>query len=394
MTVLERFEGGQRVLRAAIAVLGASFVATAIGFAVDLDGALLSYLIALAYWLGIALGSLVLLATFHASNAKWPVVVRRMLEKMSASTIIFVPLFLPIALGMKHLFVWASGAEDLDQKTQALIDHRSPYLNVPFFLLRAAIYFTIWIAVARALQLWSERQDNTKDLRLTIKQRRLGSLSLPFLGLSLTFASFDWLMSLDVTWYSTIFGIYYFAGAFVAAIALLILITVLARGPNLYNSLVSADHYQNLGNLLFAFVIFWAYIAFCQFLLVWIADLPEEVHWFLARTTGKWRAIAVALAIGHFAIPFFALLPSEVKRSGKALGVVAAWVLTFHFLDVYWIVAPALRPDSPIPRWTDPTAFLFIGAVAVAFTAWTLRGSYTVPIGDPYLPVSLRFRRP
>ncbi len=394
MNVLERFEGGNRLLRSAIAVMVVGLLATGVGFAVDPRQTLVSYLVAVAYWLGIALGSLFLLAIFHAANAKWPVVARRMLEKMSASNIVFVPLFVPIALGLKHLFPWARAPVELDEQARALIEHRSSYLNVPFFLVRAAIYFALWVVVANALHLWSERQDRTRDLRLTMKQRRLGSVSLPFLGLSVTFAAFDWLMSLDVTWYSTIFGIYYFAGGFLGAIALLILITVLARGPNLYNSLLSTDHFHNLGNLLFAFVIFWAYIAFCQFLLVWIADLPEEVHWFIARTAGKWRAVAVALAVGHFAVPFFALLPSEVNRSRKALGAVAAWVLIFCYLDVYWIITPALRPDSPVPRWTDLSAFLFVGGAAVAFTARALRGSYTVPIGDPYLPLSLRFRRP
>jgi hypothetical protein len=394
MNVLERFEGGKRLLRASIAVGVVSLVAIAIGFALDPRQTLFSYLIAISYWLGMALGSLILLAILHASNAKWPVVVRRMLEKTSASNIVFVPLFLPIAIGVKELFLWAAPPADLDHAARALIDHRSGYLNVPFFLVRAGIYFAIWGIVAYALHLWSEQQDSTRDPRLTIRQRRLGAASLPFLGLSVTFAAFDWLMSLEVSWYSTIFGIYYFAGAFVSAIALLIVITALARGPNLYGSLVSPDHYHNLGNLLFAFVTFWAYIAFCQFMLVWIADLPEEVRWFLARTTGKWRPVAVALAIGHFVVPFFALLSSEVKRNRKALAAIAAWVLVFCYLDVYWIIAPTLRPQSPLPHWTDPTAFLFVGAVAVAFTARALRGSYTVPVGDPYLLLSLRFRQP
>lgn len=394
MNVLDRFEGGQRLMRAGLIAAAVGLIATAIGVAIDAGPALLSYLVALAYSLGIALGALFLLAIFHASNAKWPIVVRRMLEKMSLSTILFVPLFLPIAAGMKHLFLWAGAGDGLDEKTRALIEHRSGYLNIPFFLLRAAIYFAIWVVVARALQLWSERQDVSGDLSLTVKQRRLGAASLPFLGLSLTFASFDWLMSLDVTWYSTIFGVYYWAGGFVAAIALLILVTVFARAPNLYNSLVSAEHYQNLGNLLFAHVIFWAYIAFSQFLLVWIADLPEEVHWYVARTTGQWRAIAVAVAIGHFVVPFFALMPARVKRNPRTLGAVAAWVLVFHYLDVYWTIAPSLRPDSALPRWTDPTALLFIGGLAVAFTAWTLRGSYTIPVRDPYLLRSLQFRQP
>ena len=394
MNVLERFEGGRRITRAAIIAAAVGLVTTAIGFALNTRATLLSYLIALTYCLGMAIGALFLLAIFHASNAKWPVVVRRMLEKISLTTIIFVPLFLPVAAGLRHLFSWAGNADELDAKTRALIEHRSAYLNVPFFLFRAAIYFAIWVVVARMLQVWSERQDGNGDLALTIKQRRLGAASLPFLALSLTFASFDWLMSLDVTWYSTIFGVYTWAGSFVGAIALLIAITVYARAPNLYNSLVSPEHYQNLGNLLFAFIIFWAYIAFSQFFLVWIANLPEEVHWFIARTSGQWRVVAVALAIGHFAVPFFALLPAKVKRNPRALGRVAVWVLVFHYLDVHWTVAPSLQPHSALPRWTDLTALLLIGGLTIAFTARILRGSYTIPIRDPYLLPSLRFRQP
>jgi hypothetical protein len=394
MNLVERFEGGRRLFQVAAAVAVASFAATVIGFLFEPRPTMFSYLVALVYWLGIALGSLILLAIFHASNAKWPVVVRRILEKISASNVVFVPLFLPIAFGVRLIYLWAARPANLDHQTRVLLDHRSPYLNVPFFLVRTAVYFAIWVMVAYALHAWSQQQDSSRDIRLTIKQRRLGAISLPFLGLSITFAAFDWLMSLDASWYSTLFGVYYFAGAFVAAIALLTLLTVLARGPNLFGSLVSVDHYHNLGTLLFAFVTFWGYIAFCHFLLVWIADLPEEVHWFLVRTTGKWKPVAVALAIGHFVIPFFALLPSEVKRNRKALTVLAAWVLVFCYLDVYWMIFPAFRPESPVPHWTTATAFLFVGAVPVAFTAWTLRGSYTIPVGDPYLPLSLRFRQP
>jgi hypothetical protein len=394
MNVVQRFEGGKRLLTGSLSLGLAGLIATAIGFVFDARQALFSYLVGVAYWLGIAVGSLILLASFHASNAKWPVVIRRMLEKMSVACIVFVPLFIPIVLGMKYLFIWASRPANLDAETRALLDHKQLYLNIPFFLIRAAIYFAIWVMVAYLLSAWSTRQDTTREARLTLKQRRLGAASLPFLGLSVTFAAFDWLMSLEPTWYSTIFGVYYFAGGFVAAIALLTLITVLARGPNLYGSLVSADHYHNLGNFLFAFVIFWAYIAFSQFMLIWIADLPEEVPWYLARVTGKWRPIAVALAFGHFVLPFFALLFAELKRSRRALGVVAAWVLIFHYLDVYWLIMPALHPDSAGPIWTHATAFVGVGGVAVAFTVWILRGGYTVPVGDPYLRPSLSFRRP
>src|SRR5262249_42971530 len=230
--------------------------------------------------------------------------------------------------------------------------------------------------------------------RLTVKQRRLGAGSLPFLALSITFAAFDWLMSLDPTWYSTIFGVYYFAGSFLGAIALLTLTTALARGANLFGSLVSPDHYHNLGNFLLAFTVFWAYIAFSQFMLIWIANLPEEVTWYLVRTGGKWRAVAVALAMAQFVLPFFALLSSEIKRNPRTLAAVAAWILVWHYLDVYWLVMPALHREAPAPHWTDLAAFAGVGGIAVAYTLWTLRGSYTIPVGDPYLHASLQFRRP
>ncbi len=394
MNVLERFEGGKSLLVGSLTVGLVGLAATAIGFVLDPRETLFSYLVGIAYWLGMAVGALMLLAILHASNAKWPVVVRRMLEKMAAACIVFVPLFIPILLGMKQLFVWVSRPANLSEETRALLDHKQAYLNVPFFLLRTAIYFALWAAVAYLLNAWSVRQDTSRDNALTLKQRRLGAFSLPFLGLSITFAAFDWLMSIEPTCFSTIFGVYYFAGGFVGAIALLTLITVLAQGPNLYGSLVSVDHLHNLGNFLFAFVIFWAYIAFSQFMLTWIADLPEEAPWYLVRAAGNWQLIGIALAVGHFLIPFFALLFRRVKRNRRALGVVAAWVLVFHYLDVYWIVMPALHPGSTWPNWTHLTALAGVGGVAVAFTLWMLRGGYTVPVGDPYLTASLRYRQP
>ncbi len=394
MTPLGRFQGGRQLLIGAAVVSVVGLAATAIGFAQQPRQALFSYLVALAFWLGIALGALILLSIFHASNAKWPVVVRRMLEKMASSSIIFLPLFLPVALGMKYLFVWVSRPAELGQHVLQLIEHKRPYLNVSFFLVRAGVYFLIWIAVSYLLSAWSIQQDTSSDLQLTVKQRRLGAASLPFLALSITFAAFDWLMSLDPTWYSTIFGVYYFAGSFAAAIALLTLVTVLARGANLFGSLVSPEHYQNLGNFLFAFVVFWAYIAFAQFMLIWIADLPEEVSWYLVRATGKWKSLGVALAIGHFVLPFFALLSRRIKRDPRTLGAISGWILVWHYLDVYWMVMPALHRDAPAPHWTDLAALVGIGGVAVAYTLWTLRGSYTIPVGDPYLQASLRFRQP
>lgn len=394
MTPLERFQGGRQLMIGSAVVGALGLVAVAIGGAAQPRQALFSYLVALAFWLGIALGALILLSIFHASNAKWPVVVRRMLEKMASSSIVFLPLFLPVALGMTYLFVWVSKPAELGARALELIEHKRLYLNVPFFLVRAGIYFLLWIVVSYLLSSWSTRQDTSPDLRLTLKQRRLGAGSLPFLALSITFAAFDWLMSLDPTWYSTIFGVYFFAGSFVAAIALLTLITVLARGANLFGSLVSPDHYHNLGNFLLAFTVFWAYIGFSQFMLIWIANLPEEVSWYLVRAGGRWRSVGIGLAIAHFLVPFFALLSSEIKRNPRTLAVISAWILLWHYLDVYWVVMPALHPEAPAPHWIDLAALAGVGGIAVAYTLWTLRGGYTIPVGDPYLQASLQFRRP
>ncbi len=389
-----RYQGGSRLLSASLTLGVLGLLLTGLSFIANPQQALFSYLVGFAYWFSLAIGSLFLLSIFHAANAKWPVLLRRMLEIMAFTVIVFAPLFLPIAAGMKHLFVWVSPPANLPEQTLELLKHKQPYLNVPFFLARTAVYFVVWIAVSALLNAWSARQDEVEDLGLTTRQRRLGASSLPFLAITLTFAAFDWLMSLHPTWYSTIFGVYYFAGGFLGAIAAWVVITVRARGPNLYGALASPDHYQSMGNFLFAFTVFWAYIGFSQFMLIWMADLPEEVRWYLLRATGRWEAVAVALFFGHFLLPFFALLSRALKRTPRPLGLVAAWLLFFHYLDVYWIIMPALHPQAPHPHWADLTAWVGIGGIAVAFGIWRIRGRYTVPVGDPYLQISLQYRQP
>jgi len=390
--VVAPFEGGKGPMLVALMLGAAGLVGTAIGGLSDPRRTLFSYLTAMAFWLGISLGALFLVAIFHASNAKWPVVVRRMLERMAECSALFAALFLPVLFGMKELFVWTRSG--LPASLARLLEEKRFYLNVPFFIARAAVYFAIWIAVSWALSWWSRRQDESEDLRLSVKQRRLGSAAVPILGLSLTFATFDWLMSLDPTWYSTIFGVYCFAGAFLSGIAMLILVTVLSRSPNFYTGLVSSEHLQSLGNFLFAFSIFWAYIAFSQFMLIWIADLPEEVTFYLPRAAGPWRPIGIALFFGQFVVPFFALMPRAVKRNPRPLGWIALWVLVFHYLDLYWVVMPVLDPGGPQPHWTDLTSLIGVGGASISFAIWRMRGSYTLPVGDPYLQFSLRYRQP
>ncbi|HTP27388.1 MAG TPA: hypothetical protein VMK12_17265, partial [Anaeromyxobacteraceae bacterium] len=224
------------------------------------------------------------------------------------------------------------------------------------------------------------------------KQRRLGAGALPFVGLAMTFAAFDWQMSLDLRMYSTIFGLYYFAGSFLAAFAALILAVGTSRSEGLPGSLMNANHYHSLGKWLLAFVAFWGYIAFSQYLLMWIANLPDEVPWYFARNKTGFLPVGIFLVVCHFIIPFFLLLSRDLKRNPRALRAMAVWILVVHYIDVYWVMMPALRPSQGVaPRLTDLAAVVGIGAAAVAFVLWRLRGRPAVPVGDPYLEESLRY---
>ncbi|MFN7133282.1 MAG: hypothetical protein ACK4N5_14485, partial [Myxococcales bacterium] len=336
------------------------------------------------------------LSVFHTAKAKWMVVLRRQIENMTAALPVLAVLFIPIVLGMGKLYVWVNpeAHPHLNHEELHLIHHKHGYLNAGGFVVRGLVYFGIWIVVAHLLRGWSLKQDSARDIGLTVRQRKLGVGGLPLLALSITFASFDWLMSLTPVWFSTIYGVYYFAGGFLGAICLLTLTTTYAQGKDLYGRLVSLHHFHNLGKLMLAFTAFWAYIAFSQLLLVWIANIPEEVPWYKVRLSGSWYPVSIALGLLHFVVPFFILLSRDIKLKPKALAVMAVYLLAVCYLDTYWLVIPAIQPDSPMPSWTDLTAFVGVGGVAVAFAVFRMRGTYSVPVGDPYLQDSLRYTQP
>jgi len=386
------FTGGQKVLRAAALVAAMGLGLTAVGAAMDPRQALASYLVAFVYWLGIALGALILLGALHASKARWPVVLRRFLETIPQVIPLFVVLFIPIALGMKQLFVWAD-PHALTGELAHVVHHKAPYLNVPFFLARAALYFAVWIGVAHLLRAWSVRQDGQGGHDLTLKQRRLGAGSLPFLALTLSFASFDWMMSLDPRFFSTIFGVYWFAGSFMGCFAVLIIAGNATKAdPGQFGHHLNADHVHSLGKFLLAFTAFWAYIAFSQFMLIWIANVPEEVPWYIVRTDAGWGRVGIFLAVGHFLVPFFLLLSRDLKRNPARLALVAGWLLLVHWVDIWWVIMPHLHEGGPSLAWTDLTAFVGVGAASLAFLVVRMRGAATVPVNDPYLQDSLRYQ--
>jgi hypothetical protein len=391
---LQPFAGGRSWILGGglggLALLGATFA----GMATDPRQTMFSYLVAFAYWTGIGLGALVLLMIMHAFRAKWVTVLRRPIESITLVLPLMVLLFIPIAVFMKHLYIWVDPPADMGREALKLLAHKRAYLNVTAFVVRTVIYFALCIFLSQRLYGWSIKQDRTGEVGLTQRQRNLGAGGLPFLAMAITFAAFDWLMSLNPLWFSTIFGVYYFAGSFVSALALLSVISDLARGKDLFGDLLNAEHTHNIGKLMLSFICFWAYIGFSQLLLIWIANLPEEVPFYMVRFKAEWAWVGVFLIVGHFFLPFGALLSRSLKRDRRRLAAVGVWILLVHYLDLYWLVMPTLHPEGFTMHWTSVTAFLGVGLLAVAFVMWRARGRFTVPVRDPYLADSLRYKQP
>lgn len=368
--------------------------ATFLGAGANPSQALFSYLVAFAYWGGIALGALVLLMILHTFKAKWVVVLRRTIEVMAACLPLFALLFIPIALGMKHLYIWVDPPADLGHKALHHLHHKAAYLNVPFFLARTAFYLALAVVLSQRLFGLSVKQDLSGEVNLTRKQRYLSAATLPLIALVFSFAAFDWLMSLNPLWFSTIFGVYYFAGSFLAAISLLAVTSDVARGKDLFGELMTPEHTHSVGKLMLAFTCFWGYIGFSQLMLIWIANLPEEVPFYIVRFKQGWAWLGVFLIVGHFVLPFAALLSRSLKRDRRKLAAVGIWILMIHYLDLYWLVMPTLHPEGSAFHWSNVTAFAGVGLLAIAFGVWRLRGRFTVPVKDPYLGHSLRYRQP
>jgi len=377
------------------AVIGAAGLAlTLVGFLTDRRDAALSYLLSFAYWTGLAVAALLWMSVFHASNARWMTVLRRALETMTLALPALAALFVPVALTLGDVYSWVHPDPHLFTPEQLHhLEHKAPYLNVPMFVLRTAGYFAVWIAAAELLARWSRRQDEQGAPLLLLNMRALGTAAIPLGGLAITFAGFDWLMSLDPLWASTIFGAYYFAGSFLGAMCLLTIAATLSRRDGLFGQMVTLDHFHNMGKLMLAFTAFWAYLAFSQFMLIWVANLPEENVWYLSRVVGSWKVVAVALIVGHFVLPFFLLLSRDLKLRPRLLSALGAWQLLMHLLDLYWIVHGA-SGSGPLPHWTVFTAFAGVGGAAVALALYRARGRHTVPVRDPFLAESLRYVQP
>lgn len=347
-----------------------------------------SYLVSFLFWLSLALGALIFVLIQFATRAGWSVVVRRLAEHAMGTLPLFALLFIPLAFGVHDLFHW-SHADAVAQ--DPLLQHKAPYLNSGFFYLRAAVYLVAWAAMGWWFRKQSLAQDESKDPAVT---RRLQSVSAPAIlvyALTVTFASFDWIMSLDPHWYSTVFGVYFFAGCFLGIHALLALLCLGLQKRRLLPGVVTFEHYHDLGKMLFAFVVFWAYIAFSQFMLIWYGNIPEETVWYAHRLHEGWYGVTVALAVGHFVLPFFVLLLRDVKRRRLSLSLAALWLLAVHYLDLFWLVMPNFQHDGPHLGLLDVATFVGIGGLFLAALGALMAKKALVPVGDPRLSESLSF---
>jgi hypothetical protein len=393
-------------VRWALAAAAAGAVLLGWGLFVDARRVCFSYLAAHAFLLSIAQGALFFLLIGHTMGAVWPVALRRLTETISGTIPLLAVLFIPLCFGLDKLYPWVSPERATDPHARHLLEHKLPYLNAPSFLLRAAIYFALWSTLAVLLRRWSIQTDEA-PLPETVPEdesdvparwsrqkasRTLSAAMLPLVGLTVIFSAFDWLMSLTPLWQSAMYGIYFGAGGFLAALSALSLSAFLLDRRRLLPG-IEPSHYHALGRLLFAFTIFWAYVAYFQYFLIWIANKPEEVVFYLERSRGGSRILTGILIFGH-ALAFFTLLPFQLKRRARAVAAVAVWLLCLHYVDVYWLVMPSLHPSGVVPHWLDLAALLATGGACIAFGVWLLQNRPTTPIHDPALQAALEYKSP
>jgi hypothetical protein len=367
----------------------------AVGFLMGLAGTALTFfgsgmerfwinwIVWVLFFLTIGLGCLFLVALEHVVGARWSVPLRRIPERLSGLALLMTPATLIALFSLPVLYPWTRSEDPV-------IAGKAVWLNVPFFSLRVLICLVIWAFSYWIFVSGSMQQDRHGNPRYTVRVRRFAPLFMILFGITLTIVAFDWISSLDPTWYSDIFGVYLFAGTFLAGLAITTL-TVLYLKRQGRLSEIKPDHLYNLGGFLFAFIVFWSYIGFAQYLLMWYANMPEEVFWYKARLSGGWGIILLAMAFFHFLVPFFVLIARDAKTNPRILFSSAALILFSHLLDLYWMIFPTLG-KGPVFGWQELSfAFLFVSA-ALLWVRRSMNRGADMPIGDPMLREGLEFR--
>ncbi len=339
-----------------------------------------SYLFAYVLWLGLPLGCLAILMLQHLVQAAWGFVIQRPLEAGSRTLPFMALLFLPLLLGIHSLYAWAQPAA---LAADAVLRAKQPYLNAGFFVLRAAVYFTLWIACAHYLVKWSLERDRTGDASMLRRLKVISGPGLVLYGLTVTFAAIDWVMSLEPHWYSTIYGMMYMVGFAITGLAGMIVAAYLLarRGP--MSDVLTPNQFHDLGNLLLAFVMLWTYLNFSQFLIVWAENLTEEIPWYLHRIAGGWSVLVLLLFGFMFVLPFLLLLSRTTKTHAALLAMVAGGILVMRTVDVFWLVVPAFSPTGFTLHGMDLLSLAGLGGIWLWAFLTHLGRHPLLPLNDP-----------
>ena len=369
-----------------------------LGFAVDRGHFFRSWLIAYMLFLGIALGSMALVMIQHLSGGTWGVF-RRIFEASSRTIPLLIVLFIPVLVGMSDLYVWTHPDH---VQADEILRHKAPYLNTPFFIARAALYFAVWAGLAYVLNRLSARQDSG-DVSANMTIQRVSGAGIVLYALTVTFAGIDWIMSINPHWYSTLFGFLMMGGQGLAALAFTIVASTFLVKSEPMNSLLKPHHFHDLGKLMFAFVMLWAYFNFSQFLLTYAANLVEEIPYMVTRISHGWQYLATFLIVFHFAVPWLLLLSRKTKRTPQRLVIIAAWILFVRYTDLFMMITPEFVSTGQnvhlaegehavshfFVHWLDLAAPLAIGGLWFWMFLTELRKRPMLAVGDPYLRESL-----
>lgn len=371
-----KFEG----LPVKLAIPGAVVVAVCLAAAfADKTEFFRSYLIAFLFWLGVTLGSLALLMVQHLTGGRWALVIRRILEAGSRTLPLMAIAAVPLLFGMKSLYSWSRPGQ-----TAPAVVAKLGYLNPQFFIARMVFYFVVWLTLAYFLNKWSREEDaGQAGIPLWMRLEGFSGIGIVVYGFTVTFASVDWVMSLEPEWYSTIYGLLFMVSEALTALAFAVCILIWLSDRKPLSQVVRPAQFQDLGSFLLTFTMLWAYMEFSQFLIIWGGNLTEEIPWYLRRMEGVWGNIGLALVILSFFFPFFLLLFRHVKTRTRSLLIVALLVLMMRLVDMFWMVLPAFGGGNVRLTWMDVALPLGFGGIWFAYFLRQLESMPILPVHDP-----------
>lgn len=381
-----QFPAESKLPRALFGIGAVGLITSLAGYFINSDQFFFSYLVSFVFFTGIGLAALIMVMIHHITRSSWGTIFRRIPEAMASNFLVWAVFAIPLVLGIHNLYHWSHEDAVI---SDSILQGKSPYLNTTFFVIRQFIYFAIWGFLGYKLHKISTEMDETNDWGITTLMRKISAPGIPLFAFSVAFASFDWLMSLDPHWFSTMFGVYFFAMFFQAFWPVMILLVFFMQRQGLLQNTIGKVHIYDLGAWFFAFTVFYAYIAFCQFLLIYYANMPEETLWYYNRLQGSWKYIAYSLILFRFLVPFVVLLNREAKHNPRILIATSVLVIATHFAEVYWIAMPIMNGQGISFSWMDLTTLLGLGGIFFGLFFNKFKNHSMIPVNDPYLEESL-----